>query len=144
MQESNVHIDHAQHNINFLNTFKNNTEYTDWIITVSFYSAVHIIEAVIFIKQPDVDGKSFRNSEDYMLERKKLNDRISNHAARRFLVSRFFSEISSYYNLLDTKCHTARYFDYKITSGISAKALVYLNEIIKWSNVGFSTTYSSI
>lgn len=49
MPDKNAHIKRAESNFSFLNLIKN-SDYSDWKVTVAFYTALHIINAYIFDK----------------------------------------------------------------------------------------------
>jgi hypothetical protein len=48
MPSEKEHIQQAIHNINVVAYLKNNDAYCDWTATVTFYTALHIVEAVFF------------------------------------------------------------------------------------------------
>ena len=51
MSSDSQHIDQAQKNVDFLESFIDQYKFNDWAITVAFYVCVHIVEAAIFLKK---------------------------------------------------------------------------------------------
>ena len=78
MPKEKEHTVHAQHNINFLKTFCKDSEYNDWIITVCFYIAVHIIEGIIDRKEKIlVKDKKYSISGSDGLYKALLEDNVN-------------------------------------------------------------------
>ncbi len=114
------HISHAKHNYAFLHSFYNNYHFNDWSVTVCFYIAVHIVEAVIFnIKKISLGGNSYTidHSEQLM---QNFSHQISYHQVRANIVRDNFPSISHWYRMLYNDSKTARYKSYSFNSGYSA------------------------
>jgi hypothetical protein len=120
MPKKEKHIEQAQHNIDFLQSFYKCYEYNDWSITVGFYAALHIIEAAI-----DKIGKVAFNEREYQVngsdelneiihrERDSIKNpspaRFNVHKVRKMIVEENFEPISLWYANLYTDSQTARY-----------------------------------
>ena len=94
MPKEKEHTEHAQHNINFLKTFYKKSEYNDWIITVCFYIAVHIIEGLIDKKEKVlVRGKEYSISGSDGLKKALILDNVkfeiphSTHLLRLLIIN---------------------------------------------------------
>src|SRR5260370_28017143 len=87
MATTAAHTQQANHNQNFLNTISP-TGFTDWIVTVDFYKAVHLVEA--------------------LLVRKGLS--TGNHVQRNGLLKRQFATVWKEYRPLYNQSRVARYW----------------------------------
>ncbi len=133
------HIDHAQHNIGFLESFYSSYEFNDWSVTVSFYIAVHIIEAVIYIvKNIKIHDKSYeiRHSEQLVRSENIESIRELNyHQARMIIVQENFTDIGKWFKLLYNYSRTARYTYYSFENyKVDILIKPGLMKIIEWYN----------
>lgn len=134
------HISHAKHNIDFLETFYPTYKSNDWAITVSFYSAVHIIEACIYKKEKinfKGEEKSIRHSDQLNLSA-YVKEIKTHHVRRNLIVEENFKEIAYLFSSLYNESITARYKSYsyeKFKTDIIVKTA--FNEIIKWFDKEF-------
>lgn len=142
MPKSNQHIKQAKHNISFLENFYNSHQFNDWSITVSFYIAVHIIEAAIF-KTKKIEIKSqtlpIEHSEQLLNHRSFLPKNLSYHDAINIIIKYIFPEISAHMKMLQNKSRTARYVNYSFKK-LETELLVkqQLKAIISWYNKNYS------
>ena len=120
---------HAKHNIEFLSTFYTNIKYGDWVITVSFYSAVHLINFFIYYR-----GVVKYRGEEYKSLDEIPKDYTSYHSIRNQVVSENFREIEFYYLKLYSASCAARYKDYNLLPREVKEALNNLKEIVRWVN----------
>lgn len=144
MPKESEHIPHAQHNIDFLKTFYNNSEYIDWFVTVCFYVSVHIIEAIIFkVEKIKIKDKEYElNHSDELQSRINGDIRLSPHLSRKMIVDYNFSEISNYYYSLYNRSHTARYLKYSFTKEDVTYVLHRcLNQIILWAKDKYGMSF---
>jgi len=139
------HIDHAKHNIRFLEGFYSSYNFNDWAVTVSFYIAVHIIEAAIFTtKQIRIRGQTLTlEHSEQLLQHPNLvpSGNLSYHEARNIIVGQNFPAISGWLKALYNDSRTARYKNYsfdKLKTELLIKSC--LKEIIKWYNQSYSGT----
>lgn len=153
MPTAQAHIEHAQHNINFLEKFIEGIEerkFNDWAITVAFYACVHIIEAIIFRKKDlTYNGQNIRieNSDELPTAASKANipppENLTwtmklNHKFRNMLTSENFPDIREQYDYLYKQSRTARYRFYKYDDKDVDLILKYApTHIIDWANKNF-------
>lgn len=118
---------HAEHNeaiCNHLN-LQDKLDCNDWIVTTSFYTAIHYIDHKLF---PIVDkGVKF---EDINQAHRIINS-SSLHQTRGILVQRHMTELAASYIFLKEECHNARYVNYDINNFVSDRAHRLMNEIKK-------------
>lgn len=112
MPSADKHILQAQSNINHLAEFFPGNRFNDWVITVSFYSCVHIVEAAVYLKQNlKFKGLDVRiqdtNDIKALIDKLKMSDGIRNaikesthHEIRDIIVSDNFDPISEGYSVL--------------------------------------------
>ena len=112
MPAFNEHAYQAQHNIDFLKQFILKHA-NDWAITIMFYSAVHIAEAMI-CKKVFIDNRDF-------------NAHCSNHGERERVIKELFPEYHFQYTQLSKSAHDGRYKVYRFTEkcDISQRQIFY-------------------
>lgn len=139
------HIEHARHNIKFLENFYNDFSFNDWAVTVSFYIAVHIVEAAISKTKNIKIGTqtlSIQNSEE-LLKFKSLfpGTNLSYHEARNIIVNQNFLPIANLLKPLYNDSRTARYINYGVDK-LKVELLIKncLREIINWYNKAYSAS----
>lgn len=127
MADKEAHLFQARHNIRFLDELDSHSlsnEFPDWAITVSFYAAVHLVEAAIagaqfiFVETVRADGRKQRNRVEGPIHSDApppllaTDDIKSPHRLRRRLIqwnSLYMPGCEEpYANLLDLS-HSARY-----------------------------------
>lgn len=139
MPNDSRHITQAQHNIVFLESFYKSYNFNDWSVTVSFYIAVHIIEAIIFItKKLNIGDKSYslKHSDQLLNLPEAAAGKVTNyHEARNLIVAQNFSAIAGWFKILYNESKTARYRNYSFENWkIDATILFSLKKIVKWYN----------
>ena len=80
MPNEDSHITLAIHNqkvIDYL--IKDSEEYSDWITTVAFYKALHIIEAIFFKDKVIGHGHSHEDRERFLKNNKKYSHIFKNY-----------------------------------------------------------------
>lgn len=127
MSKSNS-LKHAHHNKKVCESLSETPEYTDWIITTAFYSALHFVDYKIFPLKLKKAGRtySFTNFDNYYMF---LEKNIGKHKARLELVEAKLPKIATHYNKLMDLCHKARYVDYKFDYNIAKDAKERLKKI---------------
>jgi hypothetical protein len=147
------HLNQGNHNIEFLSFFYADTRFNDWAVTVAFYSALHIVEYVIF-KQKSVSYQSnalnILHSNGYFRAivgarlplPKGCSPDSSDHKARRFIVRENFQEIAGQYYRLFNNSHTARYRCYS-WDRLQVEQMVKtdLHNIISWANNKYGASF---
>lgn len=121
-------LSHANHNKEVCESLSETPEYSDWIITTAFYSALHFVDYKIFPLELEQAGKAytFTSFDSYYMFVKK---NIGKHKARLELVETKLTEIAPHYNKLMDLCHKARYVDYKFNYDIAKDAKESLKKI---------------
>lgn len=104
---------HAEHNKKVCEHLLTSTLYHDWVVTTSFYAALHFVQAKIF---PFTENSTTFNSVDEYVEYKnKISGRsISKHKATINLVKQQLPSIAKEYKRMHDTCMTVRYFHYKV------------------------------
>jgi hypothetical protein len=99
-------------------------KFFDWVVTVSFYSAIHFVESHLL---PCVISRQHCNNINDV---KKAYAMAGRHAARERLVwEKMTTTTAAYYKWLDDKSRYSRYTTYKVTVAEAAKAQQYLKSI---------------
>jgi hypothetical protein len=99
-------------------------KFFDWVVTVSFYSAIHFVETKIL--PCTVNGVNCTNINEV----KKAYKMPGRHEARSRLVwDNPTPKNAAYYNWLDDRSRYARYTTYKLTITEAEKAQQYLESI---------------
>ena len=113
---------HGDHNLKVAESLLTNKSISahdpwDWIVTTSFYAAVHFVEAVIESGKPPLkyyrEPVKIRSSTE--LKGEIINGQVnhSEHTIRLQLMNENFHEVSTgFTDLFQASC-TARYTDYK-------------------------------
>ena len=75
------HIQLALHNIEVIDYLLANPKFCDWTATVTFYTALHIVEAVFFYDKKHIDRRHGHNHEerDNMLKGTRPYQNMWNH-----------------------------------------------------------------
>ncbi len=92
MSDYAAHKTQAEHNRNLLEEEilrREDTPYPDWVVTVAFYTALHLVEE--------------------KLAKKNLHVRSGGHDTRRRLVHRHLGQISTLYETLHEDSQAVRY-----------------------------------
>ena len=114
LPNASFHLGQAQHNLGLLKFFKETgkeSHFSDWCVTVSFYAAVHMVEALIFTRKKFSCG-AIQISIEHADEAKVFFKVKSAHAARNDLLrdnSRSFPDLYSPYSSLYNMSRVARY-----------------------------------
>jgi hypothetical protein len=97
------HVAKATANIDFLESFAFKKA-NDWAITVMFYTALHIMEAIIWKKT------NYLRQHDQNFD---IDIHCPNHSCRERVVKELFPEIHFQYTQLSKSAHDGRYKVYK-------------------------------
>lgn len=148
------HIQQAIHNLDFLTSFYKVNLYNDWAITVGFYSALHILENVVFVKKKltyrskeiiieHADELPTSASKENIPAPKNFGTPISPHQFRNILTQENFPDVADFYMLLYRQSRTARYKKYQFTKNeVNLIVKPALGIIIEWSNKNYSTAFN--
>lgn len=148
MPEFAEHQRQAYHNLDLLSFFVSHDsckKFADWYVTVSFYSALHFVEAIfqhhktVAILPNGIQVKVAHSSEAkdfYNRGAQKVFDHVgSDHSARRQLMhdnSLTFSGVIPAYNTLYEKCQVARYYCNDPESHDYIEAEELITDMKKW------------
>lgn len=113
MADKKGHLFKYKINKKLLNTDEMNIDtnsHYEWVITVAFYSVLHLIESILFEKY-DMHPKDHA-------ERNKM-----------FLCDTQLKNIRNDYNIIQTSCWKARYSSGRSSKNDAARALEILNNI---------------
>jgi hypothetical protein len=119
---------HAKHNEDVCDFLITDGKFTDWIVTTSFYSALHYVQHEIFPLTEN--GTVYPNFNNYYNSVLKIR-RISKHEGTKQLVRIYIPECFSHYRWLLDSCMNARYSNYRISSAKANLARINLDEIKK-------------
>ena len=74
MPSSAAHVALAAHNVKLACLLGRTTEYHDWVATVTFYAALHVIEALFASEKPPEHGQAHERREFLLKERRKYSN----------------------------------------------------------------------
>jgi len=120
-------LEHGRHNKVVCDNLylQDKYECKDWVVTTSFYSAIHFIDHALFPCQHN--GKTFKDINE---AHRELNAR-SKHATREILVNKYLPKFKAEYSFLLSESQTARYVNYDLNQAFADKAVRHLNAIQK-------------
>jgi hypothetical protein len=99
-------------------------QYHDWLIIISFYSALHFVRAKLFpLKEND---KTFNSFDEYYIASKGIKRK---HDLLFGLVITYLNQIASKYGWLLHSSETLRYSDFAVDEGEANTALLNLTAI---------------
>jgi len=150
MPSAQKHISQAQSNINHLANFFPENQFKDWVITVSFYSCVHIVEAAINLKQTlKFIGQEFRIQDTTdlkdLVDKVQMSEGIRNaikqsspHDIRDIIVRDNFDPIADDYYVLWKQSSDARYLCWTVEDYVARNAVRnVLFKTAAWFNTEF-------
>lgn len=118
-------LDHARHNRKACDTLHAAKDFSDWVVTTAFYSAMHYFHAVIF---PFTElGIVYKSIDEYFNKHKKVGD--TKHSVTIDLVQKKHISIADKYKQLKDVAQTARYHDYEILKPVVDKMRKNLKSI---------------
>lgn len=123
-------FDHAVHNEQLCDHLITLKSYNDWVVTTSFYSALHYVTNKIF--PLEIENINYNDIEQFVAvinERMAPTNHKSKHSITIDLVRQHLKSISSKYKWLFDNCKTARYHKYQIDEDIALKSRDHLNDI---------------
>lgn len=122
-------LQHALHNEKANKFLRTKSEFADWIVTTSFYSAIHFVEHFIFPFDHVENGTTHTLKNVYDYQRLRRNK--SKHELRQDLVMWKIPELAVAYSWLYNTCYNARYLDYRFPNAAVTLQLadMYLKQI---------------
>jgi hypothetical protein len=116
------HIGQAEHNgelLRFIGSQNRQTEFSDWYVTIAFYTALHYFEAMVFAVNPTVVFGTLNAKIEHSGSLGTLYTERSGHQLRRKLMRMNFQDIyNPYSNLYEMSriarydCHTPRSYNW--------------------------------
>lgn len=104
MSDSEAHLFQAGHNESLANDLLSLLNYKDWLITISFYSAIHYVEAKLCKMSP-----SIHSDINIPIDRITRKPMYSPHSWREKLIGQYFRPIYKDYRNLRVNSQIARY-----------------------------------
>lgn len=119
---------HAKHNEEVCDFLIADGRFNDWIITTSFYSALHYVQHEIFpLTEETIKYTNFDGYYTFVLK----SQNISKHEGTKKLVKEHIPTCFAHYRWLFDACMNARYSKYQISNQKAAEAKSNLIEIKK-------------
>lgn len=117
-------IDHANRDKEVLGIISPKKKYHDWVVIISFYSALHFVRAQLF---PMAQNSTIFNSfNEYYIA---LGGQRKKHELLLDLVNTHLPQIASKYSWLFNASMTSRYSNRAVDQNEANKALLYLTAI---------------
>lgn len=124
-------IEQAQHNEFVCNYIGKKPEYSDWVVTTAFYSAIHYVRHLIL---PLSEGRLTYNTFEVLYSSKKSSSE-GRHGFQSRMVVENYPEISYEYEKLYDMSNNARYLNYVYLREEAAQAKRYLTKIKDYVNL---------
>ncbi len=119
--------EHAIHNEAACDFLLANGNFSDWVVTTAFYSALHYVQHEIFPLTEQ--GVNFPDLDSYYHHLKQNGIQKSKHRVTINLVNTHLKNEAPKYRWLYDSCMNARYTNYEISNTLATQARNYLNEI---------------
>jgi hypothetical protein len=119
--------EHAIHNEAACDLLHANSNFSDWVVTTAFYSALHYVQHEIFPIMEE--GIAFQDLDSYYHHLKQNGKQKSKHRVTINLVISHLKNAAPKYRWLFDCCMNARYTNYEISNTLATQARKYLNEI---------------
>lgn len=121
-------LNHAKHNESVCNYLGKKEDFSDWVITVAFYSALHYVRHLMFPLEES--GKRYEEFEPYFCANKSFG--IGRHGFQQRYVIGHYPDISFEYGRLLEMSSQSRYSNCKYTREQAVLAKEYLAAIKKF------------
>ena len=123
--------DHAIHNENACNFLQADKNYSDWVVTTAFYSALHYVQHEIF--PVTINGKLYSSFNQYYLGHyRNSQNRPNRHVSTINLVlEELGSDAHVNYKWLYDLCMTSRYRNYNTAPILAEESIKRLQRIKK-------------
>jgi hypothetical protein len=113
--------DHGDHNLKLANKLISDGGYSDWVVTTSFYSAVHFVEHALFpLIVGNIEYPSF--NEFWQLTESRKTTPLNLHTTKKNLARKYIPSVAGLYRELLDDCHSARYNNYIVSPGDAVEA----------------------
>lgn len=118
-------IQQAKHNESTCNYIGKKPEYSDWVVTTAFYSAIHYIRHLLL---PMNEGGLTYNTFEALFSRKRTSQE-GRHGFQSRMVQAMYAEIRYEYEKLHDMSNNARYLNYAYVREEAMLAKGYLSKI---------------
>lgn len=118
---------HGRHNKTVCDKLYLQEDYicNDWIVTTSFYSAIHFLDHALFpVTHSSRKFDNINEAHNFMVSSSK-------HQTRGILLTKYLPKHAADYDFLIEESQNARYVDYDVNPAISNKAVRIIDSIIK-------------
>ncbi len=128
---NNKNLEHAKHNEKVSNFLNQKPEFSDWIITTCFYSALHYVRHYLFPIHLTIQNKVrlFDDFDKCFHVHKSNGSNLDKHKFLLTLVEDHCEDIADDYNYLLDMSKNARYIDYNHGRDTAQKARESLKNI---------------
>lgn len=131
MKKNKERLDHGLHNEKACTHLELNKEFSDWIITTAFYSALQFVSYKIFPIEICTNGRKLNIHDISQYQNLSNKKDLSRHAVLSDLVFKHCSDISEDYDWLKDMSMTARYVNYQHPPEVANKAKTLMLRIKK-------------
>ena len=121
--------EHAIHNLEACRFLKENSNFNDWVITTAYYTANHFVRYKIF--PHTIDNQTFKSFDECY---NRYNHQVSKHNYLGNLVAQNLPPINEAFWFLIKACHSARYYDYKVSTVDVERSMRHLEQIVRHCN----------
>lgn len=122
-------LEYATHNERVCRYLDKKSEFSDWVITTAFYSALHFVRYKIFPITIQRNDKSVKISDFEQYYRINNPQNRSKHSLLSDLVDELHPDVANDYNKLRDISWSARYHNYKFPREVSNDAKKRLERI---------------
>ena len=126
------HMEQAEHNgelLEFIGRDGAQTRFSDWYVTVVFYTALHYFEAMLFKVKPSVQFGTLSATVEHSGSLSTFYVKHSEHQIRKKLMRTNFPQIYNPYRTLYEMSRTARYDCHTPSTHNWADAEAYLDDV---------------
>lgn len=121
-------LHHANHNVRVCNYLGKSKDYGDWVITTSFYAAVHFVRHLML--PCEINGVEYTDFDVLCKEHKGFGE--GRHGFQRTYVQLNYPEIDFEYSKLHDMAVISRYRKFEYTREQSNMAKEYMQDIKKY------------
>jgi hypothetical protein len=132
MPSYNKHIEQTAHNgelLRFIGDQNKQTYFSDWYVTIVFYTALHCFEAMLFRVKPVVQFGTLNVRIEHSGSLSTLYPKNSEHQIRKRLLKDSFPQISVPYLTLYEMSRAARYECHATNTHNWVDAEMYLQDV---------------
>lgn len=133
MKKDNEKLHHALHNEAVCDYLELKPEFSDWVITTAFYTALQFVSYKIFpFEMPAIGGKKTKIESLDEFYSYKTDRKLSKHDLLADLVDKHCHSIAPDYDWLLSMSMTARYANYNHPREVALKSVSLVKKIKKY------------